>query len=97
MDRDRLPSLTGLRFWAALLVVTYHLSRQYHRLPLVSSLVWYGRDGVTFFFVLSGFVLAWSYAGAALVPDRVFYRRRFARVWPLHLLATGLEIGRAHV
>lgn len=92
MDRDRLPSLTGLRFWAALLVVTYHLSRQYHRLPLVSSPVWYGRDGVTFFFVLSGFVLAWSYAGAALVPDRVFYRRRFARVWPLHLLATGLAL-----
>jgi peptidoglycan/LPS O-acetylase OafA/YrhL len=91
MDRDRLPSLTGLRFWAALLVVTYHLSRQYHRLPLVSSLVWYGRDGVTFFFVLSGFVLAWSYAGAT-VPDRVFYRRRFARVWPLHLLATGFAL-----
>ena len=92
MDRDRLPSLTGLRFWAALLVVTYHLSRQYHRLPLVSSLVWYGRDGVTFFFVLSGFVLAWSYAGGAAVPARVFYRRRFARVWPLHVLATGFAL-----
>ncbi|MFC1444296.1 acyltransferase [Streptacidiphilus sp. N1-10] len=92
MDRDRLPSLTGLRFWAALLVVAYHLSRQYHRLPLVSSLVWYGRDGVTFFFVLSGFVLAWSYAGAAAVPARVFYRRRFARVWPLHVLATGFAL-----
>ncbi|WP_063770656.1 acyltransferase family protein [Streptacidiphilus carbonis] len=93
MDRDRLPSLTGLRFWAALLVVTYHLSRQYHRLPVVSSLVWYGRDGVTFFFVLSGFVLAWSYAGAAAaVPAQVFYRRRFARVWPLHVLATGFAL-----
>ncbi|MBC3842162.1 acyltransferase [Streptacidiphilus sp. 4-A2] len=89
--REALTSLTGLRFWAALLVVAYHLSREYHRLPLVSPLVWYGRDGVTFFFVLSGFVLAWSGAGPA-VPDRVFYWRRFARIWPLHLLTTGLAL-----
>jgi peptidoglycan/LPS O-acetylase OafA/YrhL len=51
---------------------------------------------VTFFFVLSGFVLAWSCAGVGLrgaeVPARVFYWRRLARVWPLHLLATGLAV-----
>ncbi|MFC1416646.1 acyltransferase family protein [Streptacidiphilus cavernicola] len=90
-QRDRLPSLTGLRFWAALLVVLYHLSREYRPLPWISPLAWYGRDGVTFFFVLSGFVLAWSYAGAA-VPARVFYWRRAVRIMPLHLLATGLAV-----
>ena len=89
--RERLPSLTGLRFWAALLVVAYHLSREYRRLPLVSPLVWYGRDGVTFFFVLSGFVLAWSYAGAR-VPALTFYRRRLARIWPLHALTSGFAL-----
>jgi len=89
--REALPSLTGLRFWAALLVVFYHLSREYHRMPLLSPLVWFGRDGVTFFFVLSGFVLAWSHPGAG-VPARVFYWRRFARIWPLHLLTTGLGL-----
>ena len=89
--RERLPSLTGLRFWAALLVVLYHLSREYRPLPWISPLVWYGRDGVTFFFVLSGFVLAWSYAGSA-VPARVFYWRRLVRIGPLHLLATGLAV-----
>ncbi|QMU68420.1 acyltransferase [Streptacidiphilus sp. P02-A3a] len=88
--RAALPGLTGLRFWAALLVVFYHLSREYHPLPLLSPLVWYGRDGVTFFFVLSGFVLAWS--GGDRVPARVLYWRRFARIWPLHLLATGLAL-----
>ena len=90
-QRDRLPSLTGLRFWAALLVVLYHLGREYRPLPWISPLTWYGRDGVTFFFVLSGFVLAWSYAGAG-VPARVFYWRRAARIMPLHLLATGLAV-----
>ncbi|SES48587.1 Peptidoglycan/LPS O-acetylase OafA/YrhL, contains acyltransferase and SGNH-hydrolase domains [Streptomyces sp. yr375] len=80
--RDRLPSLTGLRFWAALLVVLYHLSRQVGAVPGLSEAVWYGRSGVTFFFVLSGAVLAWTYDGAG-VPARVFLWRRFARIWPL--------------
>ncbi|MER5638532.1 acyltransferase [Kitasatospora sp. NPDC002227] len=87
----RLPSLTGLRCWAALLVVLYHLSRQVGPVPWLSPLVWYGRSGVTFFFVLSGFVLAWTYADAP-VPAPVFYRRRLARIWPLHALATGLSL-----
>ncbi|MFD9319826.1 acyltransferase family protein [Streptomyces sp. NPDC060053] len=65
-NRDRLPSLTGLRFWAALLVVLYHLSRQVGIVPGVSDVVWYGRSGVTFFFVLSGVVLAWTYDGAGV-------------------------------
>ncbi|MEU3782410.1 acyltransferase [Streptomyces sp900129855] len=81
-SRDRLPSLTGLRFWAALLVVLYHLSRQVGTVPGVSDAVWYGRSGVTFFFVLSGVVLAWTYDGAG-VPARVFLWRRFARIWPM--------------
>ncbi|MFK0118383.1 acyltransferase family protein [Streptomyces sp. NPDC090994] len=104
--RDRLPSLTGLRFWAALVVVLYHLSRQSGRLPGVSDLVWYGRSGVTFFFVLSGFVLAWSYDGKR-VPAKVFLWRRFARIWPMlavsvaasvaAYLAIGTEVSRKGV
>ncbi|MFI2613019.1 acyltransferase family protein [Kitasatospora sp. NPDC018619] len=89
---SRLPSLTGLRFWAALLVVLYHLSRKVGGLPLLSPLAWYGRSGVTFFFVLSGFVLAWTY-GASPAPAAVFARRRFARIWPLHVLTTALSLG----
>ncbi|MYR15977.1 acyltransferase family protein, partial [Streptomyces sp. SID724] len=78
----RLDSLTGLRFWAALAVVLYHLSRQAGQLPWISDVTWYGRSGVTFFFVLSGFVLAWTYDGK-VVPAIVFFWRRFARIWPL--------------
>ncbi|TLQ43112.1 acyltransferase family protein [Streptomyces marianii] len=90
--RDRLPSLTGLRFWAALLVVTYHLSRQVGQIPGASELAWYGRSGVTFFFVLSGFVLAWTYDGKQ-IPAKVFLRRRFARIWPLLATTTVLSVG----
>ncbi|MGI5479955.1 acyltransferase family protein [Streptomyces lavendofoliae] len=90
--RDRLPSLTGLRFWAALVVVLYHLSRQVGPLPGLSDMVWYGRSGVTFFFVLSGFVLAWTYDGAR-VPSTVFLWRRFARIWPLLAATTVFSVG----
>ncbi|WP_432534701.1 acyltransferase family protein [Kineococcus arenarius] len=82
----RLPSLTGLRYLAAAVVVLHHV------LPVLapgSVLARYssvGYTGVTFFFVLSGFVLTWS-AGPG-VPLKVFYRRRFARVYPMHLLTT---------
>jgi len=86
--RDRLPSLTGLRFWAALLVVLYHLTTQVGPIQPVSAMVMYGRTGVTFFFVLSGFVLAWTY-GDKPIPVAVFFWRRFARLWPL-VAVTGL-------
>lgn len=82
VSRDRMPSLTGLRFFAALLVVLYHLTRQVGGIQPISALVYFGRSGVTFFFVLSGFVLAWTYMNTK-VDLPVFYWRRFARLWPL--------------
>ncbi len=45
----------------------------------------YGTSGVTFFFVLSGFVLTWSAQPGTKVF--IFYRRRFARIWPAHIVA----------
>ncbi|MFH8284271.1 acyltransferase family protein [Streptomyces antibioticus] len=93
--RGRLPSLTGLRFWAALVVVLYHLSRQAGRLPVLSDLAWYGRSGVTFFFVLSGFVLAWTYDGKS-VPAKVFMWRRFARIWPMLAVSVVASVAAWH-
>ncbi|MFE2587292.1 acyltransferase family protein, partial [Streptomyces sp. NPDC059378] len=49
-----------------------------------------GGSGVSFFFVLSGFVLMWS----ARPADRAFafWRRRIARVYPVHLVTTALAL-----
>lgn len=78
-----LRRLTGLRAFAALAVFLVHLEH-YH----VASLPWgvsgLGGLGVAFFFVLSGFVLAWG-TGPEVTP-RTFYRRRFARIFPSHLV-----------
>ncbi|WP_166790517.1 acyltransferase family protein [Cryobacterium tagatosivorans] len=81
---SRLDSLTGLRFYAALVVVILHVTREYAPVPLIRELFAPGGVGVSFFFILSGFVLMWSMRPN--LPKRDFYRNRFARVYPLHLV-----------
>ncbi|HZX05785.1 acyltransferase [Kribbella sp.] len=78
----RVESLTGLRWWAAFFVFCHHMT-QLAPLPIYDFLK-YGVSGVTFFFVLSGFVLTWSAQPGTKI--RTFYRRRFARIVPLYLI-----------
>ena len=83
----RLEALTGLRFVAALLVVVHHFGRGPAAAlgPAAERVAAYGYVGVSFFFVLSGFILAYVYAPAAgRVAWRAFYAARFARVYPLY-------------
>lgn len=91
----RLPSLTGLRFFAALAVFLHHVSGSgrrtgYGPLPHTLPYTEYGTRGVMFFFVLSGFVLTWTWRpGDRALP---FYGRRFARIYPLHLVTTAIAV-----
>lgn len=83
----RLESLTGLRWFATFGVFLSHVGILLP-LPHTRGLFSLGETGVTLFFVLSGFVLAWNWAPG----DRAgaFYGRRFARVWPLLAVAVAL-------
>lgn len=85
----RLDSLTGLRFFAAWLVLQHHFTN-FAIIPGLDRFTGFGATGVTFFFVLSGFVLTWSFR-ASDTPRR-FYWRRFARIWPLHVVTTLLAL-----
>ncbi|MCZ4496941.1 MAG: acyltransferase 3 [Thermoleophilia bacterium] len=102
IGRRELPALTSLRFFAALYVVVHHLINiallHTQGADADRAATWYlawgtqGHVGVTFFFVLSGFILAWCYhrsfgtatGEARTRTTRRFWRARFARVWPLH-------------
>ncbi len=89
----RLDSLTGLRFLAALLVFASHTLAFFDRTPVAASIhpsLEPGAAGVSFFFILSGFVLTWTYRPG----DRAgpFYRRRFARIAPSYWIAVALFI-----
>lgn len=90
-----LPSLTGARWWAAFAVFVLHalvflpvypfqkseLFRRIHQwMPMQL-----GAAGVTFFFVLSGFIIYWSFRPGMSI--RLFYRRRVLKIYPTHLVA----------
>lgn len=92
-----LHALTGLRFFAVLLVVLHHFWTPMARLPEgvpgllaagLNTLAAHGFIGVSLFFVLSGFVLTYTYGGqGGKLGRRRFWAARFARVYPMYLLA----------
>jgi peptidoglycan/LPS O-acetylase OafA/YrhL len=85
----KLKALTALRFFAALHVILFHM-RVIGILP--AGPWWYenfagvGYIGVNLFFVLSGFILVYTYGREGVSPGR-FWRARFARIYPAYLLS----------
>lgn len=84
-----LPSLTGMRWVAAFMVFGLHVRNvQYFDSDLGGKLSeWLflpGSTGVSFFYILSGFVLTWSTKPGG--NPFSFWRRRFARIYPVHLV-----------
>jgi peptidoglycan/LPS O-acetylase OafA/YrhL len=55
-----------------------------HEIRWVARVSAQGDAGVSFFFILSGFVLMWSHQPGT--TKRVFYGRRFARVYPAYFV-----------
>ncbi|MBS1982635.1 MAG: acyltransferase [Bdellovibrionales bacterium] len=94
-----LPGLNGLRFFAAFAVIVHHLeqikmlqglpNRWVH--PMVLGL---GDQGVTFFFVLSGFLITYllceEMRASGTIGIKNFYLRRALRIWPVYYLLTFL-------
>ena len=86
----RLDSLTTLRWWAAFGVFAHHILNIGWISGPLNQFARFGSFGVTFFFVLSGFVLTWSWR--ATVNKRTFYWRRFARIYPLTVVTFVLAL-----
>lgn len=88
--RSHVAPLTSVRFFAALYVVFFHAAPvQIRAIPVADRFVTGGYIGVSFFFVLSGFVLGWNYLerfAAGDITRGEFWRARFARVYPVYLV-----------
>ncbi len=87
--RPEIPALTSLRFFAALWVVLFHI-REFGLWsggprPYI-AVIRVGYLGVSFFFVLSGFILSYVYTGRN-TPKLRFWQARFARVYPVYLFS----------
>lgn len=80
-DRIVLPNLNGLRFFAALSVVIYHV----YGMGTLN-----GHYGVVLFFVLSGFLITYllltEQDKTSTINIGKFYVRRILRIWPLYYL-----------
>lgn len=82
-------SLTSLRFFAIMIVVVHHLKELIGWAP---SGGW-GAVGVSFFFVLSGFVLTLNYQKILTYNDAGnFLWRRFVRLYPLYIVTLFISI-----
>ncbi|MFH9422931.1 acyltransferase family protein, partial [Streptomyces sp. NPDC017529] len=98
--RPKLPSLTGVRFIAAGLVFFFHASLTFIPLSpfadedVAEGFRWLfskaGWMGVTFFFVLSGFVMTWSAKPGDTVTG--FWRRRLLKIFPNHVVTWALAM-----
>ena len=86
---ERLNALTGLRCFAAINIVLFHFSNP-NWFGWLAPVVNAGYASVSFFILLSGFVLAYNYAGrarAGKLDRRRFWEARFTRLYPIYLLS----------
>lgn len=103
--RPDLPALTGMRIIAALLVFMSHViypmtagdldpATPYRDDAITQNLMWFfspgGSIGVSFFFILSGFVITWSYRPGDSV--RAYLRRRSVKILPNHVVTWALAM-----
>jgi peptidoglycan/LPS O-acetylase OafA/YrhL len=99
--------LTSMRGIAAFIVVLYHLKGFLHQHAFTQSFDWMYNKGylaVDFFFVLSGFIIAFNYKHHFEKEIKwhllyVFIVKRIARIYPLHIfiLLCFILIPMAHV
>jgi peptidoglycan/LPS O-acetylase OafA/YrhL len=85
-----LPALTGVRTLLAINLVFFHFTPPHltYLYPMINNAFVF----VGFFFLLSGYILAYNYADRAKVlVKRDFWRARFARLYPVYLLSLVLS------
>lgn len=93
-SKGEIRALTGLRFVAAFCVFVFHIHLRWPLAPQASwlaNLIGQGAVGMSLFFVLSGFVLAYRY-GSADTPFRDYFSNRLARIYPVYVLAAVLTV-----
>lgn len=103
-NKPLMPALTGIRIFAIFHIFCFHmwtlhtmekpaevanmLSGMNHLPDTFLTFITNGWMSTSFFFVLSGFILAylyWGRDGKLTVPKRTFWISRMARIYPIHI------------
>ncbi|MCE2765310.1 MAG: acyltransferase, partial [Fimbriimonadaceae bacterium] len=98
-NREFFPQLTSVRFFAAFMVVLYHYEKliaDFFPAPIKNA-IHHGFVGVSFFFILSGYILGSNYydkfsdsSNSPMEKKRQridFFWARLARIYPLYLVS----------
>ena len=89
LQKDHYVILDGLRGVAALIVVVFHLFEAYSENNPQKQIINHGYLAVDFFFVLSGFVVAYAYDDRwGHLSQWAFYKRRLIRLQPMIVMGS---------
>ncbi|MEM7086975.1 MAG: acyltransferase [Bacteroidota bacterium] len=92
MNSLRIDQLTFTRFVAAISIVIFHYGRETFLFTndAVSFIFQQANIGVSYFYILSGFVMVIAYHHKIRISPIQYLKNRFARIYPLYLFAIGL-------
>src|SRR5690349_3485064 len=85
-EKINIDSLTSTRAFAALLVVAFHFANINTGIPFIDRFFKNGNLAVSYFFVLSGYIMYLSYVDIYR-GYKNFIQRRIARIVPLYWVA----------
>jgi peptidoglycan/LPS O-acetylase OafA/YrhL len=90
----RIEQLTFLRFVAAIALVIYHYGTKVFpfNTEILNIIFRNSNLGVSFFFVLSGYVLMLAYGNQKSVSKLEFFKKRFARIYPVYFIGIVLMV-----
>lgn len=85
----RIEQLTITRFIAAFLIVVFHFGNKLSPFnnENISFLFRHADVGVSYFFILSGFVMIIAYGNRSRINTFEYLKNRFARIYPVYFLA----------
>lgn len=91
----RIEQLTFTRFLAAISIVIFHYGKEIFpfNTEWTSFLFRQANVGVSFFFILSGFVMVIAYWQKEKISAANYFLKRFARIYPVCLLAALMLLG----
>ncbi len=91
----KIDQLTFTRFLAAISIVIFHFGQKVtpFSYDTVSFLFQKANIGVSFFFILSGFVMIIAYGRKGSINPAEYLRNRFGRIYPVYMVAICLLAG----
>lgn len=90
----KINQITFTRFIAAIAIVISHFNKDMflYKIDYISNIFLNANVGVSYFFILSGFIMIVAYNKKEKIGYIDYYKNRFARIFPLYVLGLVLYL-----